>query len=159
MTSTAARDGRRPSGRPVLLLVFALLVGVLAMHGLGPGGALGHAGGSGHSGAPHSSPPIPAAASAAVSASAAVPASAAVSVAPHQVHCVRATDGDSGSGHLRHADITCAATGVATSYATPALTAAPDATVTPPAPPGRVAAVTDGGRAPPDLAELQLLRI
>lgn len=66
---------------------------------------------------------------------------------------------DGGPGHLAHADRTCAAAGIASAYAPPALDAAlsgaPDAGRGPAAAP----ASTVWGRAPPDLSELQLLRI
>ncbi|AZM50799.1 hypothetical protein DMB38_15835 [Streptomyces sp. WAC 06738] len=66
---------------------------------------------------------------------------------------------DGGSGHLSHADRTCAAAGTASAYAPPALAdALPGAPAAAPAPiAGPAAGVPD--RAPPDLAELQLLRI
>ncbi|MFF0726969.1 DUF6153 family protein [Streptomyces sp. NPDC004134] len=66
---------------------------------------------------------------------------------------------DGGSGHLAHADRTCAAAGTASAYAPPALAGAlPGAPDAAPAPiSGPAAGLPD--RAPPDLAELQLLRI
>ncbi|MET8827172.1 DUF6153 family protein [Streptomyces sp. NPDC004610] len=158
MTSTAQHTGRRPSGRAVLLLVFTVLAGVLAMHGLGPSGAP-----ASHSAHGTTAPPraaAPATTPTAAHGDPMTPAPGTIPSAPHTVHCVEATAGDGGSGHLRHADMTCAASGVSTSYATPALAPAPDgpASVSP-LPAGRVAAGTGGDRAPPDLAQLQLLRI
>ncbi|WP_328727521.1 DUF6153 family protein [Streptomyces sp. NBC_00259] len=63
-----------------------------------------------------------------------------------------------GAGHLDHADATCAAAGTGSAYTPPALVSAvldaPPASST-------AAAARDSpdGRAPPDLSELQLLRI
>ncbi|MEU9336006.1 DUF6153 family protein [Streptomyces sp. NPDC048290] len=146
MTSTAQRARRRPPGRAALLLVFTVLAGVLAMHGLGPGGAP----------APHSAHGTTT--TSAMAAHGDTPSIAPALSAPHEVHCVRAAPGDGTSGHLRHADMTCAASGVSTSYATPALLPAVERMAAPGPAPGLPAA-TDSGRAPPDLAELQLLRI
>ncbi|MFE2045837.1 DUF6153 family protein [Streptomyces sp. NPDC059477] len=211
MTSTPQRTSRRPSGRAVLLLVFAVLAGVLAMHGLGPGGApASHAehgmtaaqpvqetgtatavrpvqqAGEGdglqaarQTGGDTVARPFEQRARAMTASHAVqqirdttptqpVPEARAHGVeagttpdapAPHDVHCTRATGDDGGSGHARHADVTCAASGVSTSYATPALASALEPAASPLVPPGRAAAATDSGRAPPDLAQLQLLRI
>ncbi|MEU2180327.1 DUF6153 family protein [Streptomyces thermolilacinus] len=124
---------RRPAGRLLVLLVLAVLAGVLGMHALPPGGApVAHAE-AGH-------------------------VMAMAHTADHQmIEGCSHTAG--GSDHLDHADGTCAAAGLGSSYAPPALTAdlmddpaAHGLTGTPPA-----AAVS--GRAPPDLSELQLLRI
>lgn len=128
---------RRPTGPGRLLLVLAVLAGVLAMHGLGAGGM------------------------------------SAMSVMTERAHAVAAaghgsghhqtgedcSHGADGQGHVHHADATCAATGISTPYAPPALAAAlpgaPEAAVFA----TRAPAPTESGRAPPDLAELQLLRI
>ncbi|GGS34726.1 hypothetical protein Snoj_00620 [Streptomyces nojiriensis] len=64
-----------------------------------------------------------------------------------------------GTEHLDHADGTCAAAGVGSAYAPPPLAAALDAPPAPSALPGSAEAGAWSGRAPPDLAELQLLRI
>ncbi|MFD9215213.1 DUF6153 family protein [Streptomyces sp. NPDC059544] len=65
---------------------------------------------------------------------------------------------DGGSDHLGHADGTCAAAGVGSPYAppepVPGLGAAPRV-----AAPDGAGRTSTGGRAPPGLAELQLLRI
>ncbi len=125
---------RRPAGPGRLLLVLAVLAGVLAMHGLGTG---------------------------------------AMSVMPVRAHAVPAaghgsghhqTAGDcshdaGGQGHVHHADATCAATGITTPYAPPALSAALPGAPAPAVFATRASAPATGGRAPPDLAELQLLRI
>ncbi|MGP4001748.1 DUF6153 family protein [Streptomyces sp. 8N706] len=139
MTSTSQERSRRPAGRGMLLLVLAVLTGVFAMHGLAPGG-----------------PPAAHADSHARHA-----AGTAEGAAAHQAgqDCVHAPGGGT-AGHLSHADATCAAGGIGTPYAPPAPAPALDtAAATWLAPPGRAVAATQGGRAPPDLAQLQLLRI
>ncbi|MFE9931286.1 DUF6153 family protein [Streptomyces sp. NPDC005533] len=138
MTSTK-QSSFRPVGRGFVLLVLAVLTGVLAMHGLGPGPA-----------------PAPAKPSAAAGGHmrAMVHAGAAQQVAAHG--CSH-TDG--GTGHAHHADATCAAAGVAAPYAPPALAEAFGPAPVLAALPGSAAGTPEAGRAPPDLAELQLLRI
>ncbi|MFE9095544.1 DUF6153 family protein [Streptomyces sp. NPDC007264] len=120
---------RPPVRRWTALLVLGLLAGLLGMHALAPGGI-----------APHHAHARP------------VPAAAAVDGDCADGHC--------GGSHAQHADTTCAAAAVGEAPQPPALT--PDPTVRP-APTGAVrahpAAAPDGGRAPPSLAELQLLRI
>jgi len=113
------------------LLVLALLVGLLGMHALAPGGGL-----HGHEGA---------------SASAHMGAVASVDETCH--------DG-CGSGHLHHADASCVSGAVSGGPALPAL--APDpaaAAVHEDALSTRAVPSRDCARAPPSLAELQLLRI
>ncbi|MEU5256249.1 DUF6153 family protein [Streptomyces longwoodensis] len=133
--TTRTRSNSRPAGRLFMLLVLAVLAGVLGMHGLAPGGAV-----AAHAGAGHAM---------------VMPDAGGV---PHADGGCRHTDG--GSGHLDHADATCAASGIGSPYTPPAPAAgpvlhAPAATVS--------AAFLTGsphdGRAPPDLSELQLLRI
>ncbi|MEU9146324.1 DUF6153 family protein [Streptomyces sp. NPDC048349] len=125
---------RRPTGPGRLLLVLAVLAGVLAMHGLGTG-----------------TTPVP-------------PERAhAVAPAGHGSGHSR-TDGDcahgaDGQGHVHHADATCAATGTTTPYAPPALAAALPGACAPAVFATRATAPAESGRAPPDLAELQLLRV
>lgn len=120
------------------MLVLAVLTGILGMHALGPAPA---------------------------------PVSAAVSAGGHHAmagdHATPVVEQSGedcshpagGSGHAEHADATCAAAGVASAYAPPALAKAlvglPGVSSWDAAEP--VAAA--GARAPPDLAELQLLRI
>ncbi|AUH45004.1 hypothetical protein CXR04_19360 [Streptomyces sp. CMB-StM0423] len=177
----------RPAGRLFAVLVLAVLAGVLGMHALGPGGAPAAerptAMASGHGGpkAPASmtaQTPLPAAGAQEATAghvpagqapeayvrAAQTPASPA-SHAPVEQTPVAAPAGDAcshtdgGSGHPAHADRTCAAAGTASAYAPPALAdALPGA---PAAAPVRIAGSAAGlpDRAPPDLAELQLLRI
>jgi hypothetical protein len=129
MTSST-RSSRRPAGPLFALLVLTVLAGILGMHALAPGGA-----------------PTPEHAMTMAHAPATEQAGAACS------HTA------GGSGHLAHADGTCAAAGIGSAYAPPALTAAlPDAPATAGVP---IAAPTSTvqSRAPPDLSELQLLRI
>ncbi|MFF4978690.1 DUF6153 family protein [Streptomyces sp. NPDC001046] len=129
------RSSSRPAGRLFVLLVLAVLAGVLGMHGLAPGAAVAAQAGAGHE----------------------VAMASADGVARADGGCSH-TDG--GSGHLDHADATCAATGTGSPYTPPALTvgmALPTPAATGPvtAPSGS----SHDGRAPPDLSELQLLRI
>lgn len=138
MTSTPQHGSRRPAGRGMLLLVLAVLAGVLAMHGLAPGGLavahVGHGHGRGvvmaHDDAGH----------------------------PVDEDCSHAADGRAG-GHASHADATCSATGVSTSYAPPPLLTAFSGTSANVGLTDGSIAATETGRAPPDLAQLQLLRI
>ncbi|MEU9378823.1 DUF6153 family protein [Streptomyces sp. NPDC048255] len=130
--SAAAQRTSRPAGPGFVLLVLAVLAGVLAMHGLGPR-------------------PVPLAA--------AHPAAHAVHPAPGlhgDADCSHPADGPE---HLDHADGTCAATGVGSAYAPPPLLAAVDEALPGAALLGAAPAATRTGRAPPDLSELQLLRI
>ncbi|MGW5214787.1 DUF6153 family protein [Streptomyces sp. NPDC004051] len=130
----STRSGRRPAGRLFVLLVLAVLTGVLGMHGLAPGGVLAAQTGAGHE-----------------------MVTAAADGVPHADGGCTHTDG--GSGHLDHADGTCAAAGTASAYTPPALA---DAVLDVPAASSPVVAATGSpqlGRAPPDLSELQLLRI
>ncbi|MEV7073727.1 DUF6153 family protein [Streptomyces sp. NPDC093990] len=123
----------QPTARPPLwraLLLLGLLVGVLGMHALAPGGGTGgHEDGSAHM-------------------------TAALAVADTVCH-----DG-CGSGHLHHADATCASGAVSGGPVLPALV--PDPSGDSPSTVDlscRTAGAPDGARAPPSLAELQLLRI
>ncbi|MFI5962085.1 DUF6153 family protein [Streptomyces asoensis] len=137
MTTTEQRLAPPPSPRwRTALLVLGLLAGLLAMHALAPGGAV-----HGHGGPSHPS--------------------TAVAVAADTVDdgCA-GHGGDCGGGHARHADATCAAAAVSGTPAPPLLV--PDALAVP----ARAESVRscasgapDGARAPPSLAELQLLRI
>ncbi|MFE9677178.1 DUF6153 family protein [Streptomyces sp. NPDC006259] len=130
MTSST-RSSRRPTGPLFALLVLTVLAGVLGMHALAPDGA-----------------PASEHAMTMAHASATEQASAACS------H----TGG--GSGHLAHADGTCAAAGIGSAYAPPALAGAlPDFLAAAGVPIAAPASAVQGGRAPPDLSELQLLRI
>ncbi|MET9514344.1 DUF6153 family protein [Streptomyces sp. NPDC002994] len=138
----------RPGGlRAHVLLVLAVLVGVVAMHGLGPAVS-----------------PVSYAAEPeirhAVTAAASSHAGAASGPAAGCEDCVHVGHDDGGAGgHAEHADATCAAGGTSGTPALPAPALAgavtcPTADVPAPAP-----AAALGGRAPPSLSELQLLRI
>ncbi|MFF4584209.1 DUF6153 family protein [Streptomyces sp. NPDC001388] len=121
--------------------VLGLLVGLLGMHGLAPGGLLPHAHAA--QGGSHADVrPVAA-------------------VAPAEVHGDCSGDGGRcGGGHVHHADATCASAGVGGGPALPepaagsVLVPVPHDTLRP-----FPAAAPDGARAPPSLAELQLLRI
>ncbi|MEU6575682.1 DUF6153 family protein [Streptomyces sp. NPDC046805] len=130
---------RPPLGRWRLLLVLGLLSGLLGMHALAPGGAMGH---REHAAAPHM------AAAGALTAVAVTPGGD----CPDEGHC--------GGHHARHADPTCASGAVSEGPVLPAL--APDpvaAAVRADSGGSHPATAPDGARAPPSLAELQLLRI
>ncbi|MFE9449890.1 DUF6153 family protein [Streptomyces sp. NPDC006739] len=121
---------RPPLRRWRALLVLGLLAGLLGMHALAPGGMLDdHTGVRQH-------------------------ITAAAGTAADDCR------GDGCGGHPHHADATCAAASVSGGPALPALLPDPAAA---PVPAGsacsRPAATPDGARAPPSLAELQLLRI
>ncbi|MEV0962398.1 DUF6153 family protein [Streptomyces sp. NPDC049910] len=147
------RSPARPAGRVLALLVLTVLAGVLGMHALAPAGSAGTParphdaaatahGPSGHRQPPHAPPGHR-------------QSSHAPSVPEAGPGCSH-TDG--GPHHLDHADGACAAPGAGSSYAPPALAAglgAPPAVTTP----NGTGAPAPAGRAPPDLAELQLLRI
>ncbi|WP_053850481.1 DUF6153 family protein [Streptomyces sp. NRRL B-24085] len=123
----------QPTARPPLwraLLLLGLLIGVLGMHALAPAGGTGrHEDRSAHM-------------------------TAGAAVADTVCH-----DG-CGSGHLHHADATCASGAVSGGPVLPALMPDPSGDS-----PGTVdlscqtAGTREGARAPPSLAELQLLRI
>ncbi|OEJ34779.1 DUF6153 family protein [Streptomyces subrutilus] len=129
---------RRPAGPGRLLLVLAVLAGVLAMHGLGAG-ATGLAPVRAH--AAHAAGHGPA------------------QGAGHHGTAEDCSHDAGGQGQVHHADATCAATGISTPYAPPALAPALPGASAPAVFATRATAPATGGRAPPDLAELQLLRI
>ncbi|MFJ8634864.1 DUF6153 family protein [Streptomyces sp. NPDC093568] len=67
--------------------------------------------------------------------------------------------GDTGGGHAQHADPTCASGAVGSGPVLPALLPDPAGTgITGALAPRSPATAPDGGRAPPSLAELQILR-
>ncbi|WP_416984572.1 DUF6153 family protein [Streptomyces sp. T028] len=113
--------------------VLGLLVGLLGMHGLAPGGAQ----------------------------SAHAEARPMAVVASAEAHDGCAGDeGHCGGGHARHADSTCASAAVSGGPVLPGLAADPaPVAVSDEIPCPYAAAAPDGARAPPSLAELQLLRI
>ncbi|KUM78606.1 DUF6153 family protein [Streptomyces griseorubiginosus] len=134
MPSPKQLRSRPPLWRALLLL--GLLTGLLGMHGLAPGGGL------------HSHEAMRSTRSAHA---ATVAADVSLDQACH--------DG-CGSGHLHHADASCASGAVSGGPVLPALAPDPAFTVVganEPCPDGF--ASQDGARAPPSLSELQLLRI
>ncbi|MEU0131761.1 DUF6153 family protein [Streptomyces sp. NPDC006289] len=135
MSCAVQPSSRRPAGLGLVLLVLAVLAGVLAMHGLAPG-------------------PTPAKAATTGSAHAMVTAHEKAAEAAGD--CLHAAGG---SGHVHHADATCAAAGVGASYVPHPPAAVPGARLAAQVLPPGAAGAPEGGRAPPDLAELQLLRI
>ncbi|WP_413755221.1 DUF6153 family protein [Streptomyces sp. MMBL 11-3] len=133
VTGSASR--RRPAGRLLTLLVMTVLAGVLGMHGLGPHGAM---------------PPASSQAAHPMALTHADPVPEAGAPCAHL---------NGGTGHLAHADAACAATGTSSPYMPLALCATlSDAPVCAMHAAGAPGTVTSG-RAPPDLSELQLLRI
>ncbi|GAA3495894.1 DUF6153 family protein [Streptomyces prasinosporus] len=118
--------------------MLGLLVGLFGMHSLAPGGttaATGHHSAA-HSSAAHHADPV-------------------VLTAESVCH----GDGD-GRGHAEHADATCSSGAVSAGPVLPAPTLDPTGQTAELA--GShlsMAAEPEGGRAPPSLAELQLLRI
>ncbi|WP_328560223.1 DUF6153 family protein [Streptomyces coelicoflavus] len=134
--------------------VLGLFAGLLGMHGLAPGGGLPE-----HSaGHPHASTaPMAAATGRATH----TPSAASPTMGAGAAHagCPQ-DDGSCGGGHLQHADAVCASGAVSDGPVLPAPVPDPvpvvgcEGTV-------RAYAVDapDGARAPPSLAELQLLRI
>ncbi|MEV8603867.1 DUF6153 family protein [Streptomyces griseoviridis] len=154
MTARAQRTAVPPPAvRWRSVLVLALLAGVFAMHALGPGGGAGH-----------TSAVAPAHRTMTAVAPAHQPMTAVADA--HQPMAAlpdagtRADAGRHGGGHLRHADQTCASGAVNGGPSLPGLAVGPVVDAAPAgAAPGRRAAAPDGARAPPSLAELQLLRI
>ncbi|MFJ3307691.1 DUF6153 family protein [Streptomyces sp. NPDC086549] len=132
MNRTEQLSSRPPLRRWRALLVLGLLVGLLGMHALAPGGAMGH------------------------------PEQARSAHVTAEITAVDgcADDGHCDGHHLRHADATCASGAVSGGPVLPALVPDP---VTAPAQAdsarSRPATAPDDARAPPSLAELQLLRI
>ncbi|MEU0214906.1 DUF6153 family protein [Streptomyces sp. NPDC006265] len=114
--------------------MLGLLAGLFGMHALGPGEAVA-------AGTHHSS---------------FASAHAGMAMGSDEYVC----HGDSGGGHAEHADATCASGAVGAGPVLAAPLANPVSTLAPTdGGHGSLATTTDGGRAPPTLAELQLLRI
>ncbi|MDQ0713067.1 hypothetical protein QFZ55_002519 [Streptomyces luteogriseus] len=142
MNSPGQRAQRTVARRRHVLCVLGLLVGLLGMHGLAPGGGLPR---QGHGEQAHAS-------------QAAVPRTHGSETHEPPTHVMPC--GHCGEGHVQHADATCASGAVAGGPVVPPLVADP-------VPVGegesavRAYAVvnTEGARAPPSLSELQLLRI
>ncbi|MGW0550827.1 DUF6153 family protein [Streptomyces altiplanensis] len=117
-----------------------MLAGLVAMHGLGPA-------------APPASPSaVPEVRHAVMAAASSHSGAAAYEGCVHAGH----DDGGDG-GHAEHADDTCAAGGTSAAPAVP--DPAPAGAVACPAADVPTPAATPGGRAPPSLSALQLLRI
>ncbi|GAA2943950.1 DUF6153 family protein [Streptomyces enissocaesilis] len=137
------REARPGGPRVYVLLVLAVLAGVVAMHGLGPA--------------------VPPASSSAVPEvrHAVVAAAWSHSGAAGCEDCVHAGHDDGGAGgHVEHADDLCAASGTGGAPVLPTPAPAGAAAGCPTADvPAPASAATPGGRAPPSLSELQLLRI
>ncbi|OIK06747.1 DUF6153 family protein [Streptomyces monashensis] len=132
MHSTGPHPPRPPHRRRRALLVLLVLVGLLGMHALGPGGSAGHV----------------------------ARAWSAHAVALTSPDACAGDDGHCGGGMPHHADPTCASGAVTGGPQLPALV--PDPVAAPAAdvrPRPRAVAEPAGARAPPSLAELQLLRI
>ncbi|MGW6703836.1 DUF6153 family protein [Streptomyces sp. NPDC054956] len=143
-----AMRAMKPLGlRSRLLLVLAVLAGLVAMHGLGPGAV-----------------PAVAAHGCSPAHETAIVHGAPVADGHAMAHdaAVRADDpvGGGTGGHAQHADATCAATGTAGPPVLPFPAASPSVTAAVPVL-GSGIDFNDaiGGRAPPSLSELQLLRI
>jgi hypothetical protein len=162
MSTVTARTQRDPAPPPTwrwrALLVLGLLVGVLGMHGLGSAGAGAGAAmvaRTSHTATAHSPDQGPST----MSATAATLADESVC---HQGGHGEGGPGDCapGGGHTQHADPTCASTALAAGYVPPAPVADPIGIARATETVDRyVVASPCGGRAPPSLAELQLLRI
>jgi hypothetical protein len=137
----STRSHRRPAGRLFALLVLAVPAGLLSMHALAPGGTATTA-------AQDTRHPT---------------ATAHGSHEEERTGTARAESGDDSDGghrhHLDHADATCAAAGVACAYEPPPPAAALPGPAAAAAVTSAVPASAVAGRAPPDLAELRLLRI
>ncbi|MGW0458367.1 DUF6153 family protein [Streptomyces tendae] len=175
MRSVSSSTEQHVPGPPVrwrlAVCVLGLLAGLFGMHGLAPvGGLPEHSAGRSHaSAAPEAAdahatepPPMPSTPPAPMAAGGAHADAARTGEAlAGEAHagCPQG-DGSCGGGHLRHADAMCASGAVSDGPVLPAPVPDPvpvvgcDGTV-------RVHAVDapDGARAPPSLAELQLLRI
>ncbi|MFE1246895.1 DUF6153 family protein [Streptomyces sp. NPDC058741] len=179
---TQYRRASSPLGRWRVLLLLGLLAGLLGMHGLGPGGAVAV---GGHSTGEHSMGAHSMGAHSMGAHSMGAHSMGAHSMGGHASHhsrvaadhshvaaghsqaeaageayvCHGGGAGDDG-GHAHHADATCASGAVGAGPVLPAPLLAPGAPLSAADDPvGAFPAALDGGRAPPSLAELQLLRI
>ncbi len=131
-----------------MLLLLGLLAGLLGMHALAPGNVVAAGSHASHaSQASHASPHH---------ASAHIMGGGPTTSMTDETVCHGA---DPGGGHAQHADPTCASSALGAGPVLPAL--APDpggAAVTGGLDRRSVTVATEGGRAPPSLAELQILR-
>ncbi|MFE1455533.1 DUF6153 family protein [Streptomyces sp. NPDC058735] len=164
---TQYRRASSPLGRWRVLLLLGLLAGLLGMHGLGPGGAVavgGHSTGElpigAHSMGAHSMGGHASHHSRVAADHSHVAAGHSQAEAAGEAYvCHGGGAGDDG-GHAHHADATCASGAVGAGPVLPAPLLAPGAPLSAADDPvGAFPAALDGGRAPPSLAELQLLRI
>ncbi|MEI5524264.1 DUF6153 family protein [Streptomyces brasiliscabiei] len=146
MTARAQRHRARPSsGRWRALLVLGLLAGLFGMHALAPGGIGGE----------HAGPRHRVTAESGAEAQSGTEAEAEPGAEAHE-----GCPGGCGSDHAQHADPTCASGAVKGGPTLPGLVPDPVAVpVTADALCAYAVAPPDGARAPPSLAELQLLRI
>ncbi|MEU0005953.1 DUF6153 family protein [Streptomyces sp. NPDC006314] len=136
MHSTRPHASRPPQRRRRALLVLTVLAGLLGMHALAPGGGMGH---PEHTRSAHTR-------------------SAHMAVAVGGPDDCPGGDGHRGGHHPRHADPTCASGALDGGPQPPALL--PDPVAVPAhLSRSRTAMAPEGARAPPSLAELQLLRI
>ncbi|MEU5213191.1 DUF6153 family protein [Streptomyces sp. NPDC020742] len=157
----------QPRLRPKVLLVLTVLAGLLGMHGVGNASPLPSAHPTTHSAhqlgtaGPEGCHGIPAARGEAKSHTKGHTTGHAA--APSKGHGGRLGDGhgDSpGGGHGSHADPTCASGAIPGSPASPVLAASLTGQAdTVARPTGRAAPEAAGARAPPTLAQLQILRI
>jgi hypothetical protein len=139
MSQHTRREAGPSRARAYVMLVLAVLLGVVAMHGLAPGTAFA----AGHTVSTTAGP-----------------------AAPAEVHddsagcdCAHGDHHNGGGGHVSHADETCAASGTSAAPALPALVPSAVCTAPDADPPASAFEATPGVRAPPSLSELQLLRI
>lgn len=141
-----------------MFLLLGLLAGLFGMHALGPGNAV-TAASSPH---PHARAMAAAAhmpARAATAAHMPAPAMTAAAHMPGTADESVCHGGTTGGGHAQHADPTCASGAVGAGPVLPALLPDPAGHAVSGDVDGRsVAASPEGGRAPPSLAELQILR-
>ncbi|MEW1637058.1 DUF6153 family protein [Streptomyces sp. NPDC093801] len=189
MRTPAGGTGRPGGPAAFLLLVLAVLTGLVAMHGLGPGGLpRPHAPAAAHTGATTTHTGAAAHTRAATTHTGASTTHAwatrthaaqtgaaqtgSAQARPAQTGsaqarpaddcgCTRAGDpAHGGGGHAQHADPTCAASGTSGAPVLPAPAPAPGGV---PAAAAAAHAAPPGstahGRAPPSLSELQLLRV
>ncbi|WP_338117164.1 DUF6153 family protein [Streptomyces viridochromogenes] len=128
-----------------MLLLLGLLAGLFGMHALGPGNVVAASSTSPHHASPASSHHAPARAM-----------NGRTTAMTDEAVC---HGSDSGGGHAQHADPTCASGSIGAGPVLPAPAPDPGGATAAGDLDGRSAtAATEGGRAPPSLAELQILR-
>lgn len=147
MNSPGQRAPRPAVRRRHVLCVLGLLAGLLGMHGLAPGGGLPRPVHTQQAAALQSHTP-----------QAHTPQSHTPRTSVLQAHLM--PYGHCGEGHVQHADASCASGAVGGGPVLPPLVQDPVPVVEGESAVRAYAVVdTDGARAPPSLAELQLLRI